>query len=101
MSLNVGNVNTTSGTVVSKEGSINCSTTCSANYTSGTAVTLTAIPVSGYEFTGWDGACSGYGNSCTVTTSNAAQFVTANFAPFKTHQPLWRRAINSIKQGGG
>ena len=96
----VTNSNTAGGTVKSDSGGINCGTTCSANYASGSNVTLTAIPVSGYQFTGWGGACSGYGNSCTVTMSTA-QTVTAKFAPFKIHQPIWKRTIKSIIQKRG
>ena len=98
--LTVINANVKFGTVTSNVGGISCGTTCSANYASGSNVTLTAIPVSGYQFTGWGGACSGYGNSCTVTMSTA-QTVTAKFAPFKIHQPVWKRMIKSIIQKGG
>jgi len=71
-----------SGTVTSSTGSINCGGTCSASFTSGITVTLTATPASGSYFYGWSGACSGTG-SCTVTM-NAAKDVTATFktAPF-------------------
>jgi len=88
------------GTVASNLGGFACGRTCSASFASGTLVTLTAIPVSGYEFTGWGGACRGYGNSCTVTM-NAVQTVTANFAVFTIHQPVWKRVIKSIIKGGG
>lgn len=51
---------------------------CSANYTTGTAVTLTASAGSGQSFTGWSGSgCSGTG-TCVVTMS-AAHSVTATF----------------------
>ena len=93
--LTVTNANSVGGTVTSNVGGIACGTGCSASIASGTAITLTAIPVSGYQFTGWGGACTGYGNSCTVTMS-AAQTVSANFAPFKIHQPIWKRAIEAI-----
>ncbi len=93
--LTVNNANKTGGAVASTLGGIVCGTTCSASFASGTVVTLTAIPTSGYEFTGWGGACSGYGNSCTVTM-NAAAAVTANFAVFSVRQPAWKRAIGSI-----
>lgn len=66
------------GVVSSNPAGINCGSTCSANFNSGTAVTLTASANSGYRFSGWGGACSGTG-SCRVTMS-AAQTVTANFA---------------------
>ena len=69
---------TGSGTVTSAPTGISCGTTCSANFASGTPVTLTATPSSGFVFTGWGGACSGVG-SCVVTM-NAAQSVTATFA---------------------
>jgi hypothetical protein len=69
---------TGSGTVSSSPSGINCGTTCSATYASGTSVTLTASPASGYSFSGWSGACSGTG-ACTVSMSQARS-VTANFS---------------------
>src|SRR5437867_2555895 len=76
--LTVSKAGTGSGTVTSSDGAINCGTTCSAVYVSGTPVTLTATPASGSVFSGWSGAgCSGTG-SCVVTM-NAAQSVTATF----------------------
>ncbi|HEX6430568.1 MAG TPA: T9SS type A sorting domain-containing protein, partial [Niastella sp.] len=47
-------------------------------YASGTVVTLTATPASGYTFTGWSGGASGTNTSTTVTM-NANTSVTANF----------------------
>ena len=100
LALTVSNANVAFGNVISNVGGIVCGANCSASFPSGSLVTLTAIPVSGYEFTGWGGACSGYGNSCMVTMSTV-QTVTAKFAVFKIHQPAWKRVIKSITQGGG
>jgi hypothetical protein len=69
---------TGSGSVTSSPAAINCPSTCSANFTAGTQVTLTATPADGWGFSGWSGACSGVGNC--VVTMNAAQSVTATFA---------------------
>lgn len=49
-----------------------------SSYTSGTVVTLTATPASGYTFTGWSGSASGAALTTTVTV-NANLSVTANF----------------------
>ena len=68
-----------SGTVTSSPTGINCGTSCSASYASGTNVTLTASAASGYTFAGWSGACSGTGASCTVAMT-AARSVTATFS---------------------
>src|SRR5262249_57052425 len=58
---------------------ISCGTTCSASFTTGTAVTLTATPAAGSTFIGWSGGgCTGTG-ACNVTMS-ATQSVTATFA---------------------
>src|SRR2546427_5135707 len=66
------------GTVTSTPAGITCGTSCAGNYTSGTAVTLTASAAIGSTFTGWSGGgCSGTG-SCTVTLS-ATTTVTASF----------------------
>jgi len=56
----------------------NCVTVCTANYNSGTVITLTATPNTSYTFSGWSGACSGTG-ACSVTM-DSAQSVTATFA---------------------
>ena len=71
-----------SGTVTSSPSGIDCGATCGANYLSGTSVTLTATPVSGWSFTSWGGACSGTG-ACIVTM-NSAQNVSATFTQLFT-----------------
>ncbi len=90
--LSVTKAGTGSGTVTSSPSGINCGPTCSANYTSGTAVTLTATAAAGSTFTGWTGACTGTG-TCTVTMT-AARSVTATF-----DAPIIGGAV-SINAGG-
>jgi uncharacterized repeat protein (TIGR02543 family) len=67
-----------SGTVTSSPSGISCPSNCSANYTYGTNVSLSASPAAGYQFTGWSGACSGTG-VCTVPMT-ATKSITAKFA---------------------
>jgi hypothetical protein len=50
------------------------------SYPSGTVVTLTAAPSSGWHFTGWSGALTGTANPATVTM-DADRTVSASFAP--------------------
>ena len=70
---------TGTGAVTVNSGIINWSTnTGTANYTSGSVVTLTATPDSESAFTGWSGDCTGSG-TCQVTMS-AAKSVTATFS---------------------
>ena len=68
-----------SGSVTSNPAGINCGSTCSANFASGTAVTLTATPAAGQRFTSWGGACSGTEPTCALqlTAVRAAQAVFA------------------------
>jgi hypothetical protein len=76
--LTVVKAGTGTGTVTSSPTGINCGTTCSASYTNGASVTLTAAAATG-AFTGWSGAsCSGTG-TCVVSMT-AARTVTATFA---------------------
>ena len=67
------------GTVTSDPAGIACGTTCTADFTHGIDVTLTAAPDAGYSVSGWSGDCSGTGAICTVTM-DAAKTVTALFA---------------------
>jgi V8-like Glu-specific endopeptidase len=66
-----------SGTVTSSPAGIDCGATCSATFTTGTSVTLTATPAAGFAFAGWSGACGGTG-ACVVPM-NAAATVNATF----------------------
>jgi hypothetical protein len=67
------------GTVTGTPGGIDCGTTCSGSYPSGSTITLTGIAGSGSVFTGWNGGgCSGTG-ACVVTLTTATT-LTANFA---------------------
>jgi len=63
------------GTVTSNPAGINCGSTCSASYSSGTIITLTATPASGSTFGGWTGCTNG------VVTLTANSTCTATFNP--------------------
>ena len=67
VTLGVSRVGLGSGAVTSSPAGIDCGTDCSETYAVGTVVTLTAAADSGSTFTGWDGACIGQGNPCTLT----------------------------------
>jgi hypothetical protein len=57
------------GVVNSMPEGINCGSICSATFTSGTRVTLTATAAGGSIFGGWSGCDSTSGNQCTVNIS--------------------------------
>ena len=70
---------TGTGSVSSNPGGITCPDGCSANFNSGSQVTLTETPGTGSNFSGWSGGgCTGTGTTCVVTMS-AAETVTATF----------------------
>ncbi|MCC6870437.1 MAG: IPTL-CTERM sorting domain-containing protein [Burkholderiales bacterium] len=68
-------VNAGGGTVTSTPGDIECGTTCSQSYPSGTTVTLTAAPGKSALFWEWKNACSGSSTTCTVTLDQSKTVV--------------------------
>lgn len=75
--LTVGLAGTASGTVTSAPAGIRCTPSCSASFSSGTSVKLTAVPAKGAFFVGWSGACKGTATCTLVMTANKS--VTATF----------------------
>jgi hypothetical protein len=87
------------GTVTSNPAGINCGATCSASFTPGTSVTLTATPAGGSTFAGWSGACTGFA-TCTVSMT-AARSVTAHFTsassyPLVVTKGEWNGAAGQV-----
>ncbi len=76
------------GTISSIPGGIDCGSTCSASFPTGTSVTLVATPSTGSIFTGWGGACSGSTPSCTVNVSASAS-VSATFQLLSPQAGYW------------
>jgi List-Bact-rpt repeat protein len=67
------------GTVNDGSGTITCGATCAADFKSGDAVTLTAVPDARSIFSGWSGGgCSGAAPTCSLTVGSDAT-VTAMF----------------------
>jgi hypothetical protein len=62
---------------------LNCPPACTTTVAAGRASTLTAVPAPGFVLTGWGGACSGTGSTCTVTM-NGDLAVSATFGPANT-----------------
>jgi IPT/TIG domain-containing protein/List-Bact-rpt repeat protein len=79
-SLLLGNGTVTSSSSPASSSQINCGSTCSASYVSGTVVTLRAAPAFLSSFSGWSGCDTVSGTTCTVAM-NRARSVTANFLP--------------------
>ena len=77
--LNVSKSGTGTGTVSSSPAGISCGATCSASYTSGTVITLTAAATSG-AFAGWSGyaGCSS-ANPCIFAMPATPVNLTATF----------------------
>jgi hypothetical protein len=72
-------VTSSHGLVTSSPPGITCGSTCTASYSSGTVVTLTASASSGFVFTGWSGGGCGGTGTCVITlTGNTS--VTAAYA---------------------
>ena len=76
------------GSVASTPPGITCVITagvgsqlCSAPFSTGTAVTLTADPSGGSTFGGWSGACSGTEPICGLTITAASQATAKFVAP--------------------
>lgn len=84
--LSVAKAGTGGGTIASSPSGISCGSTCSANFNSGTAVTLTATPDGASTFGGWSGACSGIG-TCSVTV-NSSTSATATFTTTPPSGPV-------------
>ncbi len=87
-----------SGSVSSSPGGILCpATSCSASYTSGTNVTLTATASTNFTFTGWaGGGCSGL--TC-VTDVTSAETVTAYFVQNRAAPPKTWQDVNAPLDG--
>jgi hypothetical protein len=68
---------TGNGRVTSRPAGIACGGRCSAAFTAGTTVRLTARPARGWRFAGWSGACRGRG-TCVVRAT-ADRSVRATF----------------------
>ncbi len=94
--LTVTSAGTGTGNVSSSPGGIsNCAASCTASFSLGTTVTLTATPTNGALFAGWTGGgCSGTG-TCVVPV-NANQTVTASFT---TPLPITDLTVFGASQG--
>lgn len=68
-----------SGTVTSSPVGISCGLDCKEAFATGSNITLTATPATGSKLKTWSGCNVSTGNSCTVTSINAATSVTATF----------------------
>jgi hypothetical protein len=67
LSIGHSNPGTVTGTPAGNDRAIDCGGTCSAKFTEGTAITLTATPPAGKTFVNWSGGCSGIAPTCTLT----------------------------------
>lgn len=87
-----------SGTVTSSPSGIDCGTTCAAEFTAGTQITLTSSASAGSTFTGWSGTgvdCPGTGTCTVALTANTA--VTAQFVSAATQLDVGFLLAASLK----
>ena len=82
------------GTVSSNPAGIDCGQACTASFSSGTQVALTASPTANSFFAGWSGACSGTG-VCNVTLMQNISVM----ASFST-SPVLTVALGGTGKGG-
>lgn len=78
------------GVVTSDPLRLDCGVDCSAEFSTGSTVTLTATADDGSVFNGWSGACTGSSTICQVTM-NDVKNVTATFtlSPTSSNQSIY------------
>ena len=94
--LTVTRLGSGAGSVTSTPAGINCGENCVQGFVDGTKVTLKANPAENARFSGWGGACSGSGATCTVTM-NQTRGVTASFEELPADSPV----LTVTKSGTG
>lgn len=67
MSVGRSNPGTVTGTPTGNDRALDCGGNCSAKFTQGTQVTLTATSPAGKSFVNWSGGCSGTAPTCVLT----------------------------------
>jgi hypothetical protein len=93
--LNVTKSGTGNGIVTAVPSGIDCGATCTAQYSDGDRVVLTAAPSLGTTFTGWSGACTGT-TTCALTMDNDKN-VTATFDATASNSALPTQALQLFK----
>ena len=99
------------GTVTSSPSGINeTGTTVSANFASGTSVTLTATAASGYTFAGWSSHCNNNANcsgtgTCTVTMNQdttvcGPTFTANNTGSYSSYAGAWNFVLTGTGATG-
>ncbi len=81
------------GSVTSSPTGVNCGATCSASFSQGAYVVLTATAEYGHRFAGWTGACSGTGTCGLPMFSNKT--VTATFEPAAASINVQKKGLGS------
>lgn len=79
LSVGRSNTGTVTGTPAGIDRALDCGSTCSASFASGTIVTLTATPPAGKLFLNWSGACTGTAPTCSMSMVQDTS-VQANFS---------------------
>jgi len=79
LSIGRSNSGTVTGTPSGNDRAISCGGICSAKFTQGAPVILTATPPAGKQFVSWGAACSGTSLTCSVAINNNTS-VQANFS---------------------
>jgi hypothetical protein len=85
--LTVSRRGSATGTVTSQPVGLSCGATCTASFSAGGQVILTATPAAGATFARWTGGCTGTAPQCTITMT-AQMTATATFAQSFTNVPL-------------
>jgi hypothetical protein len=67
------------GTVTSIPSGIDCTTSCSANFSAGTVINLSATANSGSTFAGWTGCDSVVAQTCIINSLSSNQTATVTF----------------------
>lgn len=92
-SLTIAKAGNGSGRIASAPAGIDCGVDCTELYNQGTLVVLTVTTSPGSTFTGWQGACTGSGTTCSLTLHSNTQ-ATATFT-------LNQYSLTTTKTGSG